>query len=225
MRKLIIAISVLFFVCCEQKINNSIIQSSADTSIIKHLDSAEKIKGIIHWNRKSISKNIILPPKIIANIEKNYEALDTIKGDINNDKIDDLLVITSIKNESSLEFSESKIFKRGLHLFLGQSDGSFEFLLSNKNAIPYIGLCGQGDSFGGASIQNGEISIIEYCASSCKSLAKYNFKFEQKDSNLFLDNIIHESFCFDYKDYSSDTITMKISDRIKINKFDISKYQ
>jgi hypothetical protein len=226
-RQKIILIASLLSFACRQNTNqaikkpiNAIKKSINDTTILTHSDTIKKIKGVIYWDRESTLKKIILPSKLTTYIGKNYEPLDTALGDVNGDKIGDLLLVTCIHNENSLRY-EPKTNKRELLLFIGQSDGSFKLTFRNKNAIPCINCCGMSDSFGGISMQEGEISITNYCASNWKSLEKYNFKLNKKDNNLYLDNVINESFCFDYQDYSCDTTKMKARKRIGINLFDI----
>jgi hypothetical protein len=218
--QIIILISSLVLISCIQSTNTTTKKPNSDTIFVTHSDTVKKIKGVIYWDRESTLTKIILPSTITTYIGKNYEPLDTALGDVNNDKIVDLLLVTCIHNEDSLRY-ERKTFRRELLLFLGQSDGSFKLTFRNKNAIPCINCCGMSDPFGGVSMKEEKISIINYCASNCKSLDKYNFKFDTKGNNWYLDNIISESFCFDYQDYTCDTTKMRGLKRVAINVFDI----
>ena len=220
--QIIILISSVIILACRHSSNRTIKNLGSDTTVVTHSDTVKKIKGVIYWDRESSLTKIVLPSKLTTYIDKNYEPLDTALGDVNGDKIGDLLLVTCIHNEDSLRY-EPKTIRRELLLFFGQSNGSFKLILRNKNAIPCINCCGMSDPFGGISMREGKISIVNYCASNCKSLEKYNFKFNTKDNNLYLDNIINESFCFDYQDYTCDTTIMKGLKRVGINVFNIIK--
>jgi hypothetical protein len=157
---------------------------------------------------------------LASHIAQDHIPLDTASGDANDDGVTDFLLITCIPNEDKFRHSE-KLVQRELLLFLGYSDGSCQLVIRTRKAIPSINSGGQGDPFGGISLDRGQVSITAYFAGNCKSISKYNFEYSNESSNWFLDNIIHESFCFDYQEYTRDTAIMKKSRRVALNRFDI----
>jgi hypothetical protein len=79
------------------------------------------------------------------------------------------------------------------------------------------------DPFGGIAIKNGQILITGYCASNCKGISEYMFRFLPEKNSWYLDKIIEESYCFDYEDYSIDTMTRRDFGEISLKTFDINK--
>lgn len=203
-------------------------ERSTKNSSEKNIDSiskpnqtlSKKSEDVLKWNRDNSLDKIILRNSIAKYITKGYEPLDTASGDINGDNISDLLLVTSIINEDSIRY-ESTEFKRELLLLLGQNDGSYKLYCRNTNAIPCINCCGMTDPFGGISIMNGQIVILEYCASNCKAISEFSFKYSQLQKTWFLEKVIKEFYCFDYENYSRDTTMLKDFGKIAINKFDI----
>lgn len=190
------------------------------------LDTMHKMRelkipdGALLWTRSITDNTIALSPYVAKHIAPKHVPLDTALGDANKDGILDLLLVTCNQNETQFRHS-GKLINREMLLFLGAKDGSYRFVCRNRNAIPPINGGGQGDPFGGISVKSGSISITEYISSNCKSISRYTFRFLNKQSNWYLDNIINESFCFDYQDYTRDTTLMTKSKRVAINRFDI----
>lgn len=190
-------------------------------------------KGILEFDRSYLSKDAILPVSITKYITKGHEPFDSAVGDINDDNLPDLLLLTSVINEDSVNTNailtdkyirfDSIPMKRQLLLFTGEKDGSFTFRCRNWNAIPCRDCCGMTDPYGGIAIKNGTLMITEYCASNCKGITQFHFKYDSAKKNWFLALAIEESYCFNFQDYSLDTLTSKELGRISINKFDINK--
>jgi hypothetical protein len=144
-----------------------------------------------------------------------------------------LVLVTSIINEDSVRTYgilndknfrfDSLALKRQLLVFTGQRDGSYKLACKNLNAIPCLDCCGMTDPFGGIAIKNGQIRITQYCASNCKGISEYRFKFLSEKNNWYLDKIIEESYCFDYKDYALDTMTKKDFGKVSLKTFDINR--
>ncbi|HEY6435033.1 MAG TPA: hypothetical protein VIY47_00460, partial [Ignavibacteriaceae bacterium] len=171
------------------------------------------------WNRKYLSRKTFLPTSITKYMAIEHEPFDSAVGDINADNIPDLLLVTSILNEDSIRTNgiindrnirfDSLPLKRQLLVLTGQKDGSYKLELKNFDAIPCLDCCGMTDPFGGIAVKNGQIVITEYCASNCKGISEYRFKYLSFQKSWYLDKIIEESYCFDYQDYSLDTMTTK----------------
>jgi hypothetical protein len=178
--------------------------------------------GAILWIRHENFNDIQLPPEVAKLIGNKYLPLDTAMGDFNLDNINDLLLVTYFTREERLRYS-SKPTKRELLLFAGQRDSTYKLVTRTRNAVPCIGCCGMGDPFGGIRLSNGELTIIQYCASNCKSLDQYTFRFDKASNQLLLNNKINESFCFNYQDYSRSTTSYTGRKKTSLSAFDIFK--
>ena len=192
-----------------------------------------KRKGVLEFDRRYLSKQTSLPTTITQYIAARHEPFDSAVGDINGDNIADLVLVTSIINEDSVRIYgllndknfrfDSLPLKRQLLVFTGQRDGSYKLACKNLNAIPCLDCCGMTDPFGGIAIKGEQILITQYCASNCKGISEYRFKFLSEKNNWYLDKIIEESYCFDYKDYTLDTMTKKDFGKVSLKTFDINK--
>lgn len=201
--------------------NNSLI-STVDTVKTDTFYKPKEPPNALKWTRNENLNDLILSPFVTTHINKKYMPLDTAIGDFNYDNINDLLLITCFINEERLRL-EPKTIKRQLLLFTGQKDKSYKLFAKNWDAIPCINCCGMADPFGGVAINKGEVSIIEYCASNCKAIDKYIFKYDKAKGNLFLDNLISEWFCFYYEDYERDTTKFIGNKKVSLKTFDILK--
>lgn len=223
MQNFIVTFIITFIlISCRQEKKKDGKISNIDISKIDTVYTLKEPPNALKWIRHENFNNINLPSSVTIYIEKKYQPLDTAMGDFDFDNISDLLLVTCFEKEDSLRF-DPKTLKRQLFLFAGQIDNSYKLVAKNWNAIPCINCCGMGDPFGGISISKGEVSIIEYCASNCKSIDKYIFKYDKSKNNLFLDNQISESFCFDYQDYYRDTTNFIGNKKVSITAFDILK--
>ena len=171
-------------------------------------DSAYPGHETFNWDWKRPTEKIILSSSITKYIKKGQEPIDTFSGDINNDKILDLILVTGIIGEDSLRFSGIDL-PRELLVFAGQRNNSYKFLFKNPNAIPCGNCCGMSDPYGGMTVKLGQIIINEYCASNWKSISEYRFSYNTRLSDWLLDTVITESYAFDHKYYTLDTTTKK----------------
>lgn len=208
-------------IACRQKgtEKENHLNRAAKTTILQ-TDKLKRPEGALLWTRASTVDAIRLPGKLTSYLAPDHIPLDTASGDANDDGVTDFLLITCIRNEDEFRHA-AKLVQRELLLFLGYSDGSYQLTCRTRNAIPSINGGGQGDPFGGISVDKGQVSITDYFASNCKLISKYNFAYSKERNNWFLDNIIHESFCFDYQEYTRDTAIMRKFRRVALNRFDI----
>lgn len=230
---LLLIVFLLSLFGCEDNSHKTSQSKSVDTILNSQIDSTVKRKGVLEFARKHLSKSTFLSPVITKYIKSGHEPIDSAVGDINGDQILDVLLVTSVINEDSKQTNSilndkniqfnSPPFKRQLLVLTGQKGGSFKLECRNSNAIPCLDYCGMTDPFGGISIKNGQIIITEYCASNCKGISEFHFTYIPRTSNWHLDKIIEESYCFDFRDYSLDTVITKSLGKISINLFDISK--
>lgn len=161
-----------------------------------------------NWNWKRPTEKILLSASITKYIKKGQEPIDTFSGDINNDNIPDLVLVTGIIGEDSLRFSGIEL-TRELLVFAGQGNKIYKFLFKNSKAIPCGSCCGMTDPYVGMTVNKGQIIINEYCASNWKSISEYRFRYNPKAADWLLDTIVTESFAFNHDHYNLDTATQK----------------
>ncbi len=234
MSKLIVSIlSFLALFSCRESQPKSGETKKIATNSKSRPDSVVKRKGVLEFDRRHLSKQTLLPTTITRYIAAGHEPFDSAVGDINGDNIADIILVTSIINEDSVRTYgilnhknfrfDSLPLKRQLLVFSGQRHGSYKLARKNFNAIPCLDCCGMTDPFGGIAIKDRQIIITQYCASNCKGISEYRFKFLTEKNDWYLDKIIEESYCFDYEDYSLDTMTKKDFGRVSLKTFDINK--
>lgn len=214
-----LTIFLLFlFSCGQQSMTQKQSVKTNDTLPELRLDSAYPGHDAFNWSRERPMGNIILPAAITKHIKKGQEPIDTFSGDINNDNIPDLIIVTSIIGEDSLRYSGVDI-PRELLVFAGQENETYKFLFKNPDAIPCGHCCGMTDPYGGMTISKGKIIINEYCASNWKSISEYRFRYHSKLTDWLLDTVIRESYAFDHDYYNLDTTTQKDFGNISLRNF------
>lgn len=181
-----------------------------DTIPEVRLDSNYHTKDAFDWNWDWPTEKVVLPPNISKYIAKGHEPIDTVTGDINEDNIRDLVLVTGIIKEDSLRYENGKNqLPRHLLVFLGQKDSRYKFSFRNTKIVPCINCCGMTDPYNGMSIKKGQITINEYCASNWKSISEYRFRYSSKLNDWLLDTVVNESYAFDHDYYELDTTTKK----------------
>ncbi|HEV8271684.1 MAG TPA: hypothetical protein VGQ04_10305, partial [Chitinophagaceae bacterium] len=112
-----------------------------DTVPKVRLDSAYPGHEAFNWDWERPTEKIKLSSSITKYIKKGQEPIDTFSGDINNDNILDLILVTGIIGEDSLRFSGIDL-PRELLIFTGQVNNIYKFLFKNPKAIPCGNCCG-----------------------------------------------------------------------------------
>ncbi len=194
------------------------ISQAIDTVPEVRLDSNYPGKDAFDWDWEKPTEKIVLSSTIIKYIAKGHEPIDTFAGDINEDNLKDLVVVTGILKEDSLRYKNGDL-PRHLLIFLGQKNNQYKFSFRNEKVIPCIGCCGMTDPYGGMSVKKGQIVINEYCASNWKSISEYRFLYNPKLNDWLLDTIISESYAFDHEYYNLDTTTKKDFGKVSIKTF------
>jgi hypothetical protein len=189
-----------------------------DTIAEVRVDSAYPGHEAFNWDWKRPTEKNILPSSIAKYIKKGQEPKDTFSGDVNNDNILDLILVTGIIGEDSLRFSGIDL-PRELLVFTGHGNNSYKFLFKNPKAIPCGNCCGMSDPYGGMTIKKGQIIINEYCASNWKSISEYRFRYNPKLADWLLDTVVTESYAFYYEHYSLDTTTKKDFGKKSLRRF------
>jgi hypothetical protein len=189
-----------------------------DTVPKVRLDSAYPGHEAFNWDWERPTEKIKLSSSITKYIKKGQEPIDTFSGDINNDNILDLILVTGIIGEDSLRFSGIDL-PRELLIFTGQVNNIYKFLFKNPKAIPCGNCCGMSDPYGGMTIKKGQITINEYCASNWKSISEYRFRYNTKLADWLLDTVVTESYAFDHDYYNLDTTTQKDFGKKSLRRF------
>jgi hypothetical protein len=225
-------LALILFSCKRdaKKLDNKIESTKAT---VKRPVSPSILEKIILDHEATTPQELSLPFSVTKYIADGHEAFDTASGDINNDNIPDLLIATRIINEDSIKDNpihndrylnfDSGALKRQLLLLIGEGKGLYHLACLNDNAIPCLTCCGMTDPYGCIRISDGQISIIQYCASNCKSVSDYRFKFSPTQKTWYLNTVVSESWCFEYEEFARDTMTKKNLGTIPLSGFDINK--
>jgi len=128
--------------------------------------------------------------QILKFVPKNFEILDTIKGNLNNDIYDDFILVLKKKNEETTSnYSEDKPEKRPLLILISNSDNKLELKARNDNAVLCIDCSGaiHGDSFVGVKIKNSFFSVEHYTVGGNDKWSQtITFKYDKVENNWFL---------------------------------------
>jgi hypothetical protein len=146
-------------------------------------------------------------------ILKDFIILDSLSGDINNNKIRDLvLILKHIQEDDNYDTT------RPLLLLEGNSQGLYRLMAKNDNVV-LCKICGGvfGDPYDGISINNGTFSIEHYGGSRFRWTRIITFKFD-KSSNQF---ILKRDSGIDYDNGNLD----KKSEKRSYNKKDFGRLE
>jgi len=134
-----------------------------------------------------------LPKSIIKHLEPNHSVLFIKSGDLNRDKINDMIVVSKDMQEDN----ESRVdeFSRGLYLFIGNKSGSYTLVKKNNNVVYGKDSGGIfGDPFERISIKNGYFSIEHHGGSNLQWLVTISFKYDKIDKDWYLYQLIRSNF-------------------------------
>lgn len=128
--------------------------------------------------------------QILKFIPKDYQILDTVKGNLNNDNYDDYILVLKKNNEEALSKTDNdKIIKRPLLILIGNSENKLVLKSRNDNSVLCISCSGaiHGDSYEGVSIKNGYFSVEHYTVGGNDKWSKIiTFKYDKSKNNYFL---------------------------------------
>ena len=115
-------------------------------------------------------------------ILKDFMILDSLSGDINKDKIKDLVLILKHNQEDN-----NYDTVRPLLLLEGNNQGLYRLMAKNDNVV-LCEICGGvfGDPYDGISINNGTFSIEHYGGSRFRWTRTITFKFDKSSNQFFL---------------------------------------
>jgi hypothetical protein len=129
------------------------------------------------------SQNKALPAEAKSFISKEYEMLDYITGDINNDKRQDALLVLKQKGEDSADTD----LKRPLLVLIRQTNGQLMKVVQNDSAILCLH-CGGifGDPYESIDTTKNGFIINFYGGSSWRWSCNYTFTFNPVKKNWLL---------------------------------------
>lgn len=143
---------------------------------------------IVHYSQSESTVNY--KNQILKFVPKNFEILDTIKGNLNNDSFDDYVLVLKKKNEETTSnYGDNKPEKRPLLILIGNSDNNLELKARNNNAVLCIDCSGaiHGDSYVGVKIKNGFFSVEHYTVGGNDKWSQIiTFKYDKVKNNWIL---------------------------------------
>ena len=157
-------------------------------------------------------------------VTKGHEPIDASYGDLNDDGILDLVIITAPINEESV-LSNNGDLARDLLIFVrhNQKTDSLILALKTSKAIPKFNSCDTIDSYGGHIAWAGTLTINKSCINKLRYRSEYRFGYTLKANDWFLDTIITESYPYANDKYLLDTFTKKDFGTVSLRTFDINK--
>lgn len=158
-------------------------------------------------------------------IPKNYSILSISKGNLNLDKIEDVILVLKKDGEDSLSSAEKPI-KRKTLILIGQANGSYKLVVQHDNLVYYYNYdLNFKDAFVDLNIENGSFSISHYGGFVQRWGRSSEFKYNLKDKNWYL--VKDEYSTFEATDPENTekekVLTEKEFGKIPLNKFDIYK--
>ena len=154
-----------------------------------------------------------------------YSILDTATGDLNSDKIKDLIMIYRFDKEDSTSDIINRPEPRPLLIYLGQKDGNMKLKSWNKNLVLCYD-CGGifGDPYSDVIISDGDFTVDFYGGSAWRWTKTITFKYSKSDLNWFLFEERNVSFhATEPENQTIDLKTTKDFGIISFEDFDIYK--
>lgn len=112
-----------------------------------------------------------------------FVPLDVVYGDINNDKLADLVVVLHNKQEDTIH---SRNIRRPLLLLLNNGDKTYKLAGRNDRVVHCAHCGGSFDPYSGITIRNCYFSIEHYGGLSMRWTHIVTFRYSAKDHNWLL---------------------------------------
>jgi len=156
-------------------------------------------------------------------IPDGHEILDMKRGDLNNDKIEDVLLVLKAINEEET-FDVSNPTARPLLILIRQPDNSLKLARKNNKTV-YCFDCGgiMGDPYTGLTIKDNYFSIEHYGGSSWRWTKIITYKFDEDDQEWYLHKVSGVYFYLHDEDNTKEetVVTTKDFGIIKFEDYDI----
>lgn len=220
MPKFFLIVVIGLFSCHQSTVTKHRIVEVMLDSVNSNLDSVSKSKDAFNWKKweKPTGGRYIYLGELLKYVAKGHVAIDASYGDLNEDGMLDLVIVTAPANEDSLRLNSHNL-SRQLLIFLRQKNDSFKLAVRNTKAIPCINCCGTTDPYAGHTALTGRLIINKYCTNDFKSLSEYRFQYVSKFNDWFLDTIVTETYPLHSENYSLDTITKKDFGNVSLKAF------
>lgn len=156
-------------------------------------------------------------------IPKNYSILNISKGNLDLDKIKDVILVLKKDGEDTLSSAEKPI-KRKTLILIGQTSGSYKLVVQHDNLVYYYNYdLNFKDAFVDLKIENGSFSISHYGGFVQRWGRSSEFKYNPKDKNWYLVKDEYSTFeATDPENTEKEKIlTEKEFGKIPLNKFNI----
>ena len=191
----------------------------------KNIESEKEIKPRIDKSHTADTLNIL--SKFLSKSIKNYSIIDWRKGDINNDKIDDFIVVLQSDIPDNEITGIDNTYKRTVVLLVTlKSFPNFKIAAINHNVVECstCGGAGVGDPYqGGISIEDNYFSIGQLFGACDKTKIFYTFKFENNNWFLYEMRLENQSCQLDeegfLKEPTYETYTQKDLGLIKFEDY------
>lgn len=169
------------------------------------------------------AQSIAVPEELKSFIMPGYEVLDVVKGDLNNDKKQDYLLVLKTAGEDTFSFDNTDWdAQRPLLLITRQANGTLKTVAVNNELI-FCKNCGgvMGDPYQGLVIKPGEFTADLYGGSSWRWAETFTFRYDAVKKNWFLQT--HKSTSFQSGD-PEKTISESVISRSEIGDISIEKF-
>lgn len=136
---------------------------------------------------------VTLPGQLLKFIPKGYALLDTAMGDLDLDKVPDvILVLKAIEEDAAKDATK---YKRPLLILLRHPGNSYSLAARNDNVV-YCLHCGgiYGDPYSGLEIKKGSFTIHHYGGSNERWTHEITFTYLKTTKTWNLFKIIDESW-------------------------------
>jgi hypothetical protein len=172
---------------------------------------------------ESFSQEISIPDELKPFIMPGYEVLDVVKGDLNNDKKQDYLLVLKTVGEDTFSFDNTDWdAHRPLLVITRQANGTLKTAAVNNELI-FCKNCGgvMGDPYQGLMIKPGEFTADLYGGSSWRWAESFTFRYDAVKKNWFLQT--HKSTSFQSGD-PEKTMSESVIRRSEIGDISIDKF-
>ncbi|MCS6916543.1 MAG: hypothetical protein RMK52_10120 [Chitinophagales bacterium] len=156
---------------------------------------------------------------------ENYSVLDSVRGDLNNDGLSDLLVVLRRNGEDTLSNVIEHPEKRPLLLLLRQQDGRLHLAARNDHVV-YCYDCGGvlGDPYGSIVISGDSFTVEQYGGSAWRWSRTLTFYYAPKEQAWLL----RQDRMVSYHTFEPDQIEVTVRTardfgRLSFEAFDIYK--
>lgn len=161
---------------------NFVIQNYGN-AIHQYKKLKEGCEKYLYFNKEKAIDTLKVLYNAVSSI-KNYHIIDWKKGDIDNDKQDDFVIV--MESDKTRNEPLENTFIRKVVLLKATNFSNFKILATNDGLVECTtcGGAGVGDPFMGISIKNGYFSIEELFGACVKTYIVITFKFMKGDFYL-----------------------------------------